>query len=136
MRQINKIIIHCSATPEGRKTSAEEIKSSHLERGFSDIGYHYIVHLDGSISYGRNIEKIGAHSRGQNKMSIGVCYIGGLDECLDAKDTRTPQQKESLLILLKTLKKLHSKAVIYGHRDFSEKACPSFNAFDEYKFIE
>ena len=136
MRQINKIIIHCSATPESRKTSAEEIKSWHLERGFSDIGYHYIVHLDGSISYGRNIEKIGAHSRGQNKMSIGVCYIGGLDECLDAKDTRTPKQKESLLILLKTLKKLHSKAVIYGHRDFSEKACPSFNAFDEYKFIE
>jgi len=136
MRQINKIIIHCSATPEGRKTSAEEIKSWHLERGFSDIGYHYIVHLDGSISYGRNIEKIGAHSKGQNKMSIGVCYIGGLDECLDPKDTRTPQQKESLLILLKTLKKLHSKAVIYGHRDFSEKACPSFNAFDEYKFIE
>jgi len=136
MRQINKIIIHCSATPEGRKTSAEEIKSWHLERGFSDIGYHYIIHLDGSISYGRNIDKIGAHSRGQNKMSIGVCYIGGLDECLDPKDTRTPQQKESLLILLKTLKKLHSKAVIYGHRDFSEKACPSFNAFDEYKFIE
>ena len=136
MRQINKIIIHCSATPEGRKTSAEEIKSWHLERGFSDIGYHYIVHLDGSISYGRKIDKIGAHSRGQNKMSIGVCYIGGLDECLDPKDTRTPQQKESLLILLKTLKKIHSKAVIYGHRDFSEKACPSFNAFDEYKFIE
>ena len=136
MRQINKIIIHCSATPESRKTSAEEIKSWHLERGFSDIGYHYIVHLDGSISYGRNIDKIGAHSRGQNKMSIGVCYIGGLDECLDPKDTRTPQQKESLLILLKTLKKIHSKAVIYGHRDFSEKACPSFNAFDEYKFIE
>jgi N-acetylmuramoyl-L-alanine amidase len=136
MRQINKIIIHCSATPEGRKTSADEIKSWHLERGFSDIGYHYIVHLDGSISYGRNIDKIGAHSKGQNKMSIGVCYIGGLDECLDPKDTRTPQQKESLLILLKTLKKLHSKAVIYGHRDFSDKACPSFNAFDEYKFIE
>lgn len=136
MRQINKIIIHCSATPEGRETSAEEIKSWHLERGFSDIGYHYIVQLDGSISYGRNIEKIGAHSRGQNKMSIGVCYIGGLDECLDPKDTRTPQQKESLLILLKTLKKLHSKAVIYGHRDFSEKACPSFDAFDEYKYIE
>ena len=136
MRQINKIIIHCSATPEGRKTSADEIKSWHLERGFSDIGYHYIVHLDGSISYGRNIDKIGAHSRGQNKMSIGVCYIGGLDECLNPKDTRTPQQKESLLILLKTLKKLHSKAVIYGHRDFSEKACPSFNAFDEYKYIE
>ena len=136
MRQINKIIIHCSATPEGRKTSAEEIKSWHLERGFSDIGYHYIVHLDGLISYGRNVEKIGAHSRGQNKMSIGVCYIGGLDESLDAKDTRTPQQKESLLILLKTLKKLHSKAVIYGHRDFSEKACPSFDAFDEYKLIE
>lgn len=135
MRKINKIIIHCSATPEGRKVSAETIRSWHLERGFTDIGYHYIIHLNGSISYGRNVEKVGAHSRGQNSMSIGVCYIGGLNECLDAKDTRTTQQKDSLLDLLKTLKRLHPKAVIYGHRDFSTKACPSFDAFDEYKYI-
>lgn len=133
MRKINKIIIHCSATPEGRNVKAETIKKWHLDRGFSDIGYHYIIHLNGSISYGRSIYTNGAHTKGHNSSSLGVCYIGGCDSKMDAKDTRTCEQIDSLNDLLKTLKRLHPGAIIYGHRDFSTKDCPSFDAFNEYK---
>ena len=105
-------------------------------RGWSDIGYHYLVHLDGSISYGRDINKIGAHVKGQNTGSIGVCYVGGVEtDGKTPKDTRTPEQKESLLDLIKTLKRLNSNAVVYGHRDFSSKACPSYDATTEYKDV-
>ena len=132
MRNINKIIVHCSATPEGRDISADTIDKWHKERGWSGIGYHYVIKLDGSIEYGRDINKTGAHVKGQNKGSIGICYIGGCDSAMDAKDTRTPEQKESLLLLLKTLKKMHPVATIHGHNEFSSKACPSFDAYNEY----
>lgn len=141
MRKINKIIVHCSATREGREYSAETIKRWHLKRGFRDIGYHYLVHLDGSISYGRDIKIQGAHTKGENKNSIGVCYIGGVESERGengkwiAKDTRTPQQKESLIYLLKTLKNLHKDATIHGHNEFAAKSCPCFDAFNEYKNI-
>lgn len=136
MRDINKIIIHCSATREGQAFSVDTIKQWHLNRGWSDVGYHYIVHLDGSISYGRDINKRGAHVKGHNTGSIGVCYVGGVEtDGKTPKDTRTPEQKESLLDLIKTLKRLNSNAVVYGHRDFSSKACPSYDATTEYKDI-
>lgn len=132
MRSINKIIVHCSATPEGRDINAATIDSWHKERGWSGIGYHYVIKLDGSIEYGRDINKTGAHVKGHNKGSIGICYIGGCDANMNAKDTRTPEQKESLLLLLKTLKKMHPVATIHGHNEFSSKSCPSFNANEEY----
>ena len=94
------------------------------------------VRLNGSIEYGRMVNKYGAHSSGQNYDSIGICYIGGMEKDMkEWSDTRTEEQKESLLLLLKTLKKLHSNAIIYGHKDFSTKACPSFDAKEEYKNI-
>lgn len=133
MREINKIIVHCSATREGQDISAATIRDWHLGRGWSDIGYHFIIGLDGRIEYGRPVEKPGAHTRGHNKRSIGVCYIGGVDEKLKAKDTRTEKQKDSLIVLLATLKRLHPEAVIHSHSDFSPKACPSFDATEEYK---
>ncbi len=134
MRKIDKIIVHCSATREGVDYSVETIRSWHKMRGWSDIGYHYLVHLDGSISYGRDINKIGAHVKGHNTGSIGICYVGGVEtDGKTPKDTRTPEQKESLLDLIKTLKRLNSNAVVYGHRDFSSKACPSYDATTEYK---
>jgi N-acetylmuramoyl-L-alanine amidase len=136
MRKIDKIIVHCSATKEGFNYSVETIRSWHKMRGWSDVGYHYIVHLDGSISYGRDINKSGAHVKGHNTGSIGVCYIGGVEaDGKTPKDTRTPEQKESLLDLIKTLKRLNSNAVVYGHRDFSSKACPSYDATTEYKDV-
>ena len=124
---------HCSATPEGRDVSAATIDDWHKQRGWSGIGYHYVVSLDGTIEYGRDINKTGAHVKGQNKGSIGLCYVGGVDSDMNPKDTRTEQQKESLLLLIKTLKKMHPGAEVYGHRDFSTKACPSFDAKTEYK---
>lgn len=132
MRIINKIIVHCSATQEGRDLDAAEINRWHLKRGWSGIGYHYVVLLDGTIEYGRSIYKQGAHVKNENKGSIGICYIGGLGSSMEAKDTRTPEQKESLLLLLKTLKKMHPDATIHGHNEFSAKACPCFDVNKEY----
>ena len=136
MRKIDKIIVHCSATPKGKHFSAETIKSWHLKRGFSDIGYHFIIHLDGSLEYGRMGNIQGAHCKEENKFSIGLCYIGGMNDTMEEwEDTRTNKQKESLVELLSLLKKLHTEAKIYGHRDFSTKLCPSFDAKEEYKHI-
>ena len=80
MRKINKIIIHCSATPEGREVSVDTIRKWHLKRRFSDIGYHYVIGLDGTIHKGRPIEKVGAHCSYENIGSIGICYVGGMSK--------------------------------------------------------
>ncbi|MCH5347505.1 MAG: N-acetylmuramoyl-L-alanine amidase, partial [Muribaculaceae bacterium] len=78
MRKISKIIVHCSATPAGREVSVAEIDRWHRARGFNEIGYHYVIGLDGQVHRGRAVEKVGAHCSGQNAESIGVCYIGGV----------------------------------------------------------
>ena len=136
MREIDKIIVHCSATPEGRDVSAATIDDWHKQRGWSGIGYHYVVGLDGKIEYGRSVYSTGAHVKGHNTGSIGLCYIGGLDAVSKtAKDTRTPEQKESLLDLIKTLKRLHPDATVHGHNEFSSKSCPCFNANKEYEQV-
>jgi N-acetylmuramoyl-L-alanine amidase len=136
MRTINKIIVHCSATPEGRDVSPEEITRWHVEdNGWSDVGYHFIITLDGVVHFGRAIERAGAHVRGHNSDSIGVCYVGGMDaDMKSAKDTRTEEQKEALVDLLCELKDTYG-GEIYGHRDFSSKDCPSFDAKKEYENI-
>tara|TARA_R100000935_G_scaffold29796_1_gene50119 strand:+ start:1398 stop:1811 length:414 start_codon:yes stop_codon:yes gene_type:complete len=137
MRKIDKIIIHCSATPIGRDFSAKVIREWHVKgNGWDDIGYHYIVRLNGDLEYGRPVEIAGAHCRGHNKNSIGICYIGGMDSDMKKwEDTRTESQSNSLLSLLKVLKKFHPEAVIHGHRDFSSKKCPSYDAKKEYEKI-
>jgi N-acetylmuramoyl-L-alanine amidase len=135
MRKIDKIIVHCSATPEGRNVLISEVKRWHVEeRGWSDIGYHFVIELDGSVRIGRPIEIKGAHSKGNNHDSIGVCYIGGVDLDMKSKDTRTECQKESLVNLLTELKDTYG-GNIYGHRDFSDKDCPSFDARQQYENI-
>ena len=135
MRDIKEIIVHCSATPEGRNYTVEEIDRWHKNRGWSGIGYHYVIYLDGSIHKGRDIEKVGAHCTNHNKNSIGVCYIGGCDKDMNPKDTRTQEQKDALIEVLTRLKKRYPDAKIYGHRDFANKACPSFDATTEYDEI-
>ena len=133
-RYITKIIVHCSATPEGKDYTTADIKRWHLDRGFSDIGYHYVIYRDGSIHKGRDEKVAGAHCTGQNTCSIGVCYIGGVanDGKQTPKDTRTLQQKNALLALLKDLKSKYPQAKICSHRDFANKACPSFDATKEF----
>lgn len=133
MRKIAEIIVHCADTPEGRDDRAVDIKRWHLARGFNDIGYHYIIDLDGTIEPGRSTETEGAHCTGHNANSIGICYIGGADKGMKPKDTRTDAQKQSLLLLLKYLRQKYPSAKIYGHRDFAKKACPSFDAKTEYQ---
>ena len=134
MRQINEIIVHCAATREGRDFTVEDITRWHKARGFATIGYHYVIYRDGSIHEGRPLEQIGAHCVGHNKHSIGICYIGGCaSDGKTPKDTRTPEQKEALLALLRRLKARFPNATIHGHRDFAAKACPSFDAFREYR---
>ena len=135
-RNIKEIIVHCSATPEGKDFTVADIKRWHLARGFSDIGYHYVIYRDGSIHTGRGESIIGAHCTGHNTNSIGVCYIGGcVSNGKTPKDTRTTQQKQSLVKLLKELKTKYPQASIHGHRDFSSKACPSFDATKEYSSL-
>jgi len=133
MRLIDKIIIHCSATPEGRDVSTEEIRQWHLDRGWSDIGYHYVIEIDGTVGDGRPVEIAGAHAKGHNGKSIGVCYVGGVDADMEPKDTRTQEQKEALDDLIRDLLEEYPDAEVYGHRDFSDKACPSFDAREEYR---
>ena len=134
-RSINLIVVHCTATIEGKDCSVAEIRKWHLKRGFSDIGYHYLIGIDGKIHEGRNVNISGAHTAGYNAHSIGVCYVGGLDKNGKAKDTRTQTQKDSLLRLLKKLKELYPNATIHGHREYANKACPCFDAYNEYKSI-
>ena len=133
-RIINEIIIHCTATPEGRECSVTEIRRWHIQRGFSDIGYHYVSHLDGRVEEGRNVDIAGAHCTGHNANSIGVVYVGGCaKDGKTPKDTRTEAQKSALANLLLDLRKLYPRATIHGHRDFANKACPSFDATQEYR---
>lgn len=135
MRKITEIIIHCADTPEGRDDRAADIRRWHKARGFNDIGYHYVIDLDGTIEAGRDPEIAGAHAQGHNANSIGICYVGGADKQMKPKDTRTDAQKASLLLLLKYLRQRYPQAEIIGHRDVSDKSCPSFDAKTEYKDV-
>tara|TARA_R110002095_G_scaffold188876_1_gene166416 strand:- start:208 stop:633 length:426 start_codon:yes stop_codon:yes gene_type:complete len=134
MRDINKIILHCSATREGQNISTETIRGWHVnERGWSDIGYHFVVLLDGTVDKARPIKRQGAHVRGKNKGSIGICYIGGCDADMNPKDTRNEAQKKSLEELISYLMESYDDATLHGHNEFSSKACPSFNVQEIYK---
>ena len=136
MRKITELIVHCSATPEGKSFSVADIDRWHRQRGWNGIGYHFVIYLDGSIHTGRRLSQIGAHCKGHNANSIGICYIGGCNSYgKSPKDTRTAAQKTALSTLLKEPKKQFPNASIHGHRDFAPKACPSFDATAEYADI-
>lgn len=132
MRKINEIIVHCSATAEGRDYTVVDIDRWHKSRGWQCIGYHYVIYRDGSVHTGRPVAQIGAHCTGHNANSIGVCYIGGCAaDGKTPKDTRTPQQREALRRLVADLQKQYPGATVHGHREFAAKACPSFDVKTE-----
>ena len=136
MRKIDTIIIHCSAVRPYQTSSAAEIDRWHKEMGWKSIGYHFVIRRDGSVEAGRPVREIGAHCKGHNAHSIGVCYEGGLNFSGEPADTRTQEQKSSLTLLLHGLKQTYPKAQIYGHKDFnSHKACPCFDAHSEYSSL-
>lgn len=132
MRTIDKIILHCSATKEGMDFTVDDIDRWHKERGFGMIGYHYVIYRDGSIHQGRTEDKIGAHCKGFNSHSIGICYIGGLDSNKKPKDTRTPEQREALIILVKDILNRYNLTpdAVHLHREYANKACPCFSIED------
>ena len=122
MRRIDRIIVHCTATPEGRHVTAKDVDNWHRnDRHWANgIGYHYLIYLDGSIHPGRPESMVGAHCYGYNKHSIGVCYVGGTEKnnIKVGKDTRTPEQKEALAKLLAELHQRYPHATLHGHREF------------------
>ncbi|WP_273163069.1 N-acetylmuramoyl-L-alanine amidase [Bacteroides fluxus] len=119
MRKINYIVVHCSATREGYALTPEALEREHRRRGFRGTGYHYYIRRDGSVFDGRPLQLPGAHVKGQNAHSIGICYEGGLDADGNPKDTRTPEQRSALRLLVHRLLKLFKDARVCGHRDLS-----------------
>lgn len=132
MRAIKKIIIHCSDTPYNKDFSAADIDSWHRERGFNMIGYHYVIRLDGTVEIGRSESVIGAHCKGHNSDSIGICYIGGRLPDGSFGDSRTYEQYLSMYSLVSSLLDKYPDACVYGHCDFDpKKLCPCFDVHNE-----
>lgn len=145
MREINLIVIHCTATRQQVDYSVDTIRQWHKARGFRDIGYHFLIALDGTIQKGRPMEQSGAHAKGYNSNSIGICYVGGLSHENKPKDTRTVAQLHALRRIVETLKIIYNITEVVGHRDLSVdlngdgvisqdewmKACPCFDVKTE-----
>jgi len=141
MRRIDLIVIHCTGTRESQRLSEEELEKYHRSIGFDECGYHFYVRRDGNVIEMRPLRKVGAHAKGYNSHSIGIAYEGGLDSFGNPKDTRTPDQRNSLQLLISSLKLDFPDAEIVGHRDLSPdldgngrvephewvKACPCFD---------
>lgn len=121
------IFVHCSATKPSMNWGLREIRQSHKERGFLDVGYHFIIKRDGTIEAGRDEDVIGAHVEGYNSTSVGVCLVGGVDDRLKPEANFTPAQMQSLRSLLVTLLAKYEGAVLRAHHEVAPKACPSFN---------
>ena len=133
MREINLIVVHCSATRADRDFTENDLEVCHRHRGFNGAGYHFYIRKNGDIKNTRPLEKPGAHALGYNARSIGICYEGGLDADGKPKDTRTLEQKGALLALLRELRRQFPKALIVGHHDLNPmKGCPCFDAVKEY----
>ena len=135
MRKIDLIVIHCSATRVDRTLTAFDLETLHRRRGFNGTGYHYYIRKDGTTLLTHPIERIGAHVKGFNASSIGICYEGGLNEDGKPADTRTAAQRFALIDLLTILRHQYPEAQIAGHYQLSasiHKACPCFDPRKEY----
>jgi N-acetylmuramoyl-L-alanine amidase len=128
-RPVSEIIVHCAATPEGKDFTVDDIRAWHKQRGWTDIGYHYVVYRDGRVMLGRPVGQIGSHVAGHNTGTIGIAYVGGVTaDGRTAKDTRTDRQGSSLLWLVRELVAKHTGVrKVTGHNQYAAKACPSFD---------
>ena len=135
---VSYLILHCSATRETQDYTPEQLRRDHLARGFIDVGYHYYIRRDGSVSQHRRLNEVGAHCRPFNRCSVGICYEGGLDAKGIPKDTRTLAQCAAIVKLLVDLKRLFPKAIICGHNEMpgaTPKACPCFKPSKEFAYL-
>jgi len=118
--KIKSIVIHCSATPNGRETSAEDIHRWHLEKGWDGIGYHSVIKLNGEVEAGRPHYWMGSHARSNNLGALGICLIGN--------DEFTPAQMRSLEGLVLALHAQYPESEIVGHYELNpHKTCPNFD---------
>ena len=131
------LVLHCSATRCNQDYSVEQLRRDHKSRGFYDVGYHFYIRKDGSMTQHRFLLEVGAHARPFNRCSIGICYEGGLDEEGRPANTLTHAQYRVIRHLLLQLKILFPQAEIVGHRDLpgaTPKECPCFNAAELFPF--
>ena len=136
MRALKRIILHCTATPESKHFDVDTIRRWHVkDRGWKDIGYHYVIYIDGSVHEGRPIEQAGAHTSGHNADSIGITYVGGCDAKMKAKDTLNEAQETAMVNLIKALREEHGELSLHGHNEFAAKACPSFKVKDKFGWL-
>lgn len=126
-KETNAIFVHCSATKPSMDIGVREIRQWHKEKGWLDIGYHFVIRRDGTIEAGREQSAVGSHVQGHNSDSVGVCLVGGIDAKGNFEANFTPQQMGALALLLHELRGTYPKAVIRAHHDVAPKACPSFN---------
>ena len=136
MREISKLIIHCSATKPEMDIGADEIRDWHKGKGWDDIGYHFVIRRNGELEKGRDVAISGAHARGHNFSSIGICLIGGIDSDSKADDNFTLKQYNTLIQLVSFLKMTFPIDDVLGHRDLPNvnKECPCFDARAWLKF--
>ena len=128
---IKFLVLHCSASRCDQDYSVEQLRRDHKKRGFYDIGYHFYIRKDGTMTQHRKLLEVGAHARPYNRCSIGICYEGGLDEHGKPYNTMTAEQETRLVDLFRNLKILFPKAKIVGHRDLpgtTPKECPCLDA--------
>ena len=132
-KETKEIIIHCAATKPSMDVDAETIDRWHRERGWLKIGYHYVIKRDGTVETGRELEEVGAHAKGHNAISVGICLIGGLSEDNQPENNFTDEQWDELGTLVDSLKAKYPEASVIGHNDVSDKACPTFNVGEWYE---
>lgn len=137
MREIKKIIVHCSATRPSMDVGAREIRDWHTKNnGWSDIGYHGVIRRDGTFEPGRSFDTPGAHTSGQNKNSVGICLVGGVGgDNKTPENNFTPAQFETLERTVRELLQKFPEATVHGHNEFAAKACPSFNVREWWESV-
>lgn len=137
-RDIHTIVVHCLQTPVQRADSAEDVHKWHKDKGWSGIGYHYVIQADGTLQIGRDIDKQGAHVYKHNKGTIGVAMAGGMD--WDGNIVENSFTKDTLMVLDDMLRKLmcmYPDAKVVGHRELDpNRACPCMDIPEFIKGME